>query len=72
MKALGEGWPKVSWQDIEIVRGEGRPELRLTGRAAALAGEASMSRTTDATGFSYRIRLALVAYWESWTRSHWR
>ena len=38
MKALGEGWPRVSWQDIEIVRGEGRPELRLTGRAAALAG----------------------------------
>jgi holo-[acyl-carrier protein] synthase len=38
MKALGVGWPRVSWQDIEIVRGEGRPELRLTGRAAALAG----------------------------------
>ena len=39
MKALGEGWPKVSWRDIEIVRGEGRPELRLSGRAAALAGD---------------------------------
>ena len=43
MKALGEGWPKVSWQDIEIVRGDGRPELRLTGRAAALAGGGSLA-----------------------------
>ncbi len=38
MKALGKGWPRISWQDIEVVRGQGRPELRLTGRAAALAG----------------------------------
>jgi holo-[acyl-carrier protein] synthase len=38
MKALGQGWPKISWQDIEIVRGDGRPELKLTGRAATLAG----------------------------------
>ena len=38
MKALGQGWPRISWQDIEVVRGQGRPELRLTGRAAALAG----------------------------------
>ena len=37
MKALGEGWPKISWLDIEVVRGEGRPELKVTGRAAALA-----------------------------------
>jgi holo-[acyl-carrier protein] synthase len=43
MKALGEGWPKVSWQDIEIVRGESRPELRLTGRAAALAGDGRLA-----------------------------
>jgi holo-[acyl-carrier protein] synthase len=38
MKALGKGWPRISWQDIEVVRGKDRPELRLTGRAAALAG----------------------------------
>ena len=43
MKALGEGWPKVSWQDIEIVRGEGRPQLKLTGRAAALAGDGRLA-----------------------------
>src|SRR5260370_22215939 len=38
MMALGKGWPRISWQDIEVVRGQGRPELRLTGRAATLAG----------------------------------
>jgi holo-[acyl-carrier protein] synthase len=38
MKALGQGWPKISWHDIEVVRGDDRPELRLTGRAAPLAG----------------------------------
>ena len=43
MKALGQGWPRISWQDIEIVRGEGRPELRLTGRAAALAGDGRLA-----------------------------
>ena len=43
MKALGVGWPKISWQDIEIVRGGGRPELRLTGRAAALAGDGRLA-----------------------------
>ena len=43
MKALGQGWPRISWQDIEIVRGEGRPELRLTGRAASLAGDGRLA-----------------------------
>ena len=43
MKALGTGWPKVSWQDIEVVRGSGRPELALTGRAATLAGEGRLA-----------------------------
>jgi len=39
MKALGEGWPKVSWRDIEVVREAGRPEVRLSGRAAELCGD---------------------------------
>jgi len=43
MKALGQGWPKISWQEIEIVRGDGRPELKLTGRAAALAAGGSLA-----------------------------
>ena len=41
-KALGEGWPALSWQQVEVVPGngpgKGRPRLSLTGRAAALAG----------------------------------
>lgn len=39
-KALGEGWPLVSWTDVEVVSGagRGRPTLVLTGRAADLAG----------------------------------
>jgi holo-[acyl-carrier protein] synthase len=43
MKALGAGWPKVSWQDVEVVRGTGRPELSLSGHAAALAAGARCS-----------------------------
>ena len=41
-KALGEGWPALSWHQVEVVAGngpaKGRPDLKLTGRAAALAG----------------------------------
>lgn len=39
-KALGEGWPKVRWTDVEVVAGagRGRPSLLLSGRAAELAG----------------------------------
>jgi holo-[acyl-carrier protein] synthase len=41
-KALGEGWPALSWHEVEVVSGtgpaKGRPDLVLTRRAAALAG----------------------------------
>ena len=49
MKALGTGWPKVSWHDIEVVRGSSRPELALTGHAAGLAagGRCSVSLAHD-------------------------
>lgn len=43
MKALGEGWPKVTWHDVEVVRGGGRPEVRLAGRAAELCGEGRLA-----------------------------
>ena len=50
MKALGQGWPKLSWQEVEIVRGSGRPEVVLRGRAAALAdgGRLAVSLAHDA------------------------
>lgn len=38
-KALGRGWPAISWTEVEVVSTGGRPQLALTGRAAALAGE---------------------------------
>jgi len=41
LKAFGTGWREgISWHDMEVVPDAlGRPELRLSGRAAALAGE---------------------------------
>ncbi|MGQ0679027.1 MAG: holo-ACP synthase [Actinomycetota bacterium] len=51
-KALGEGWPKLRWVDIEVVAGRerSRPELVLTGRASVLAAGATalLSLTHDA------------------------
>ncbi|HEX2179520.1 MAG TPA: 4'-phosphopantetheinyl transferase superfamily protein [Actinomycetota bacterium] len=39
-KALGKGWPGISWTEVEVVSGADRtrPSLLLTGRAAELAG----------------------------------
>jgi holo-[acyl-carrier protein] synthase len=43
-KALGTGIGRVSWQEIEIVRGDaGRPKLVLAGAAAELASEQGLS-----------------------------
>ena len=40
MKVLGVGLGEIGWQDVEVVRHpSGRPELVVTGRAAALAAE---------------------------------
>jgi holo-[acyl-carrier protein] synthase len=42
-KALGEGWPRLSWHEVEVVSEGRRPRLRLSGRARELAGEAAAS-----------------------------
>lgn len=43
-KALGKGWPRLSWLEVEVVKGPaGRPCLALHGRAAAVAGDARLS-----------------------------
>ena len=43
-KALGRGWPRLSWHEVEVVKGPtGRPELALHARAAAIAGGAQLS-----------------------------
>ncbi|MGI8427085.1 MAG: holo-ACP synthase [Actinomycetota bacterium] len=40
-KALGKGWPSLSWHDVEVVSEGGPPILRLTGRAGAEAAGAT-------------------------------
>jgi len=53
MKVLGEGWPKISWTDIEISPDEkGRPCVLLTGKALSIArslhvGQVQVSITHD-------------------------
>lgn len=43
MKVLGEGWPKIPWTDIEIVRKEtGRPVACLKGKALELMEEENL------------------------------
>lgn len=39
-KALGVGWPQISWHQVEVLTKGHRepPELRLSGRAAEIAG----------------------------------
>ncbi len=46
LKALGTGWSRgVGWTDVEVVRtASGRPELRVTGRAAEIAAERGVTR----------------------------
>lgn len=40
MKALGTGWDRgIRWQDIEMVRAEGKPSIVLYGKAKELAEE---------------------------------
>ena len=41
LKALGTGWKGgIEWTDIEVVRlADGRPQVRLSGRAAAIADD---------------------------------
>ena len=41
-KALGSGWPALSWLDVEVVSEGGRPALRLSGRALAEAGDSEL------------------------------
>jgi holo-[acyl-carrier protein] synthase len=45
MKVLGVGVGDIGWHDVEVVRStSGRPELRVTGRAGALADELGITR----------------------------
>ncbi len=51
LKAFGTGWREgIAWHDMEVVPDElGRPDLRLSGRAAEIA----LSRQVDRVHLSY-------------------
>lgn len=46
LKAIGTGWSQgIAWTDVEVVRLEsGKPELRVTGRAAEIAASMGIDR----------------------------
>lgn len=46
LKALGTGWARgIGWTDVEVLRAEsGKPDLRVTGRAAEIARELGITR----------------------------
>lgn len=45
MKALGRGVGALGWHDVEVVRLEGgAPTLRVTARAASIAGDRGVAR----------------------------
>lgn len=46
LKALGTGWARgIAWTEVEVIRNaDGRPELRVTGRAAEIAKDHSITR----------------------------
>ena len=61
-KALGTGISRgVSWREFEVVRLPGqRPELRLSGRAAAIAQELGIQRLSLSLTHSRELALAVV------------
>lgn len=61
-KALGTGWQNgVQWRDVEVVhQPSGKPELRLTGRAEALARQLGVTSMTVSLSHSDRYVIAQV------------
>jgi holo-[acyl-carrier protein] synthase len=57
MKALGTGWRRISWQDIEITGG-GKPTVRMDGKAARRA--ASLGVTEVLVTITHTETSALV------------
>jgi holo-[acyl-carrier protein] synthase len=62
MKALGHGWGRhAGWLDIEVVREtDGRPNVRLHGKAAATAAAAGVARVHVALTHTAEIAVAQV------------
>jgi len=59
LKALGIGFAGIGFRDVEVVRDErGRPEPRLSGRAAALAAEAGVVEIHLSLSFTHTTAVA--------------
>jgi holo-[acyl-carrier protein] synthase len=62
MKVLGVGIGEVGWHDVEVVRlPSGRPQLVVTGRAAALAAEQGVGAWHVSLSHSRLVAQAVVA-----------
>jgi holo-[acyl-carrier protein] synthase len=63
-KALGTGWREgVRWRDVEVTHlKSGKPELRLTGRARALANQMRVTRIAISISHSDRYAIAQVIF----------
>lgn len=62
MKVLGVGLGAFDWHDVEVVREDsGRPTLRVTGRAAALAEAAGVERWHLSLSHSDLVAMAVAA-----------
>jgi holo-[acyl-carrier protein] synthase len=62
MKVLGVGLGEIGWHDVEVVRlDSGRPELHVTGRAAALADERGVGAWHVSLSHSRLVAQAVVA-----------
>ena len=60
-KALGTGIGAISWQEIEVLRGEsGCPSVQLHGRAATLATERRLARWALSLAHDGGMALAFV------------
>jgi holo-[acyl-carrier protein] synthase len=62
MKAIGTGWNLgVTWKDFEVINeSSGRPLLRLTGTALAVAERLGVKRTSISLTHSAEMAFAIV------------
>jgi holo-[acyl-carrier protein] synthase len=63
-KALGTGWRAgVHWLDVEVLhQPSGKPELALSGRAQAVAGELRVTRMSVSLSHADRYAVAVVIF----------
>ena len=61
MKALGTGWSRgIDFRQIEVVSGNGTPQIRLYGGTAAVAAERGVSRWLVSLSHSDGLAIATV------------